>query len=80
MPRKKEATFEESLSRLRGIVEMLEGGEMPLKETFEAYEEGIALAQNLEKMLLEGEKRIEQMTQKGTTQDITGEVAEAKEV
>ena len=79
MPRKKEPTFEEKLSRLRGIVEALESGEMALKETFEAYEEGVNIAKELEKMLLEGERRIEQMTAQGSTQDITGEIAEAKE-
>jgi len=79
MPRKKEQTFEEKLSRLRALVETLENGNMPLKETFDAYEEGVALSKELETMLLEGEKRIEQMLAGGNTQDISGDIAEAKE-
>jgi len=79
MPRKKEATFEEKLGRLREIVQTLESGEMPLKETFVAYEEGVALSKELEQMLLEGERRIEQMMSSGNKQDITGEIVQTRE-
>ncbi len=78
MPRKKEPTFEENLEKLRALVETLESGDLALKETFEAYEEGRKLAAELEKMLTEGEKRIE-LLRGAQMQDITGDVAEAKE-
>ena len=79
MARKKEPTFEESMNRLREIVQMLEQGTLPLKETIEAYEEGRGLAKTLEKMLLDGEKRIEMMNAEAEIQDITDEMPEAKE-
>lgn len=79
MPRKKEPTFEENLDRLRELVDLLESGAMPLKETFTAYEEGRKIAVELEKMLLEGEKRIMMMDRDGSAADITDEIAEAKE-
>lgn len=79
MPRKKEPTFEENMIRLRELVETLESGALPLKETFAAYEEGQKLAKELEKMLLDGEKRIEMMRADGSKEDISGEIAEAKE-
>lgn len=78
MAKKKEQTFEEGLKRLRELVELLESGNLPLKETFAAYEEGRTLTKELEKMLLEGEKRIEQMDADGNLQDITNDVDEAK--
>lgn len=79
MPRKKEPTFEEKLGRLRELVELLEDAQMPLKETFAAYEEGVQLLGELEKMLLEGERRIEEMSKDGLKTDITGDVARTKE-
>ena len=79
MPKKKEPTFEENLDRLRELVDLLESGAMPLKETFTAEEEGRKIAVELEKMLLEGEKRIMMMDRDGSAADITEEIAEAKE-
>jgi len=71
--------FEENMNRLRELVQTLEEGALPLKETFEAYEEGKTLAKALEKMLLDGERRIEQMNADGTAQDLTDDMPEAKE-
>lgn len=77
--KKREPTFEEGLERLKALVMSLESGQTPLKETFEAYEEGRKLLAALEKQLLEGEKRILSLEEGGATQDITGEIAEAKD-
>lgn len=46
MSTKKKASpsFEESLRRLETIVEQLEGGDVPLDEALQLYEEGIALS------------------------------------
>ena len=35
--------FEEILGRLRGLVERLEGGNLPLEESLRAFEEGMEL-------------------------------------
>ena len=77
--RKKELSFEESMDRLKAIVEALESGRLPLKDTFEAYEEGQTLVKRMEALLAEGEKRILLLKENGTSSDITEQIAEAKE-
>jgi exodeoxyribonuclease VII small subunit len=42
-PKDKE-TFEKRLERLRGIVDALERGELPLEKSLALYKEGLALA------------------------------------
>ncbi|MEF9972656.1 MAG: exodeoxyribonuclease VII small subunit [Clostridia bacterium] len=58
---KKKQTFEEGLSELEQLVERLEAGELPLDQSFKAYEQGIALSKMLEKTLDDGEKRIAEL-------------------
>ena len=41
---KEKMSFEKRLERLRGIVEALERGELPLEESLALYKEGLALA------------------------------------
>jgi len=41
---KEKVSFEKRLERLRGIVEALERGELPLEESLALYKEGLALA------------------------------------
>jgi len=51
-------TFEQGMTELQALVEELEGGELALEESFQAYERGMKLAASLKKQLAEGEARI----------------------
>lgn len=51
--------FEERLKRLEGLGEKIRKPEIPLDEALQAFEEGIKLAQTLEKDLEKVETRIE---------------------
>jgi exodeoxyribonuclease VII small subunit len=51
--------FEEILSRLRGLVERLEGGNLPLEESLRAFEEGMELCRRGTTILDGAEKKVE---------------------
>ncbi len=71
---KKNMTFEAGMEELEALVQALEAGEMPLEESFAAYERGMELYRALEKKLDEGDARIRELTRAGE-KDITEEVA-----
>jgi exodeoxyribonuclease VII small subunit len=48
---KEKASFEKRLERLKGVVEALERGELPLEEALALYKEGLALAGDLGRQL-----------------------------
>ena len=52
------AEFEKNVEELEGIIEKLNGGELPLKESIALYEKGMKLAKAMEKQLEETEKNI----------------------
>jgi len=54
--------FEDALSKLEGIVEKLENGDLSLEESLEAFEEGIKLSRICSKRLNEAERKIEILT------------------
>lgn len=54
-----ETTFEEAVERLETLVEAMEGGQLPLEEMLERYEEGTRLVQLCTEKLAAAEKRIE---------------------
>ncbi|MFZ5892439.1 MAG: exodeoxyribonuclease VII small subunit [Myxococcota bacterium] len=54
-------TFEASLDRLSAIVERLEGGELPLEESLQLFEEGVRLARAAQSCLDLAEKRVEEL-------------------
>ncbi len=54
-----EMKFEDLLSKLQSIVEMLEKGDLSLEESLSAYEEGIKLSRLCLKQLDSAERRIE---------------------
>ncbi len=54
-------SFEEGMQQLEALTERLSGGELTLDETMKAYEEGVKLADQLEKELAKYRKRIEQI-------------------
>ncbi len=51
-------SFEHSLKKLEEIVQTLEGGEIPLDETLEKFEEGMKLVQFCHGKLNEAEKKL----------------------
>lgn len=53
------ARFEEILGRLRGLVERLEGGNLPLEESLRAFEEGMELCRRGTAILDGAEKKVE---------------------
>lgn len=53
------ARFEEILSRLRGLVERLEGGNLPLEDSLRAFEEGMELCRRGTAILDGAEKKVE---------------------
>ncbi len=56
-------TFEQAITELTGIVEKIELGEIPLQESIEQYEKGMALIKHCRSILEKAEKKIEQITQ-----------------
>ena len=65
MPRKsakKEVTFEKSLKRLEEIVDTLEGGDVPLSDAVNLYEEGIKLSKDCLKQLNDVEVKLKKIT------------------
>ena len=55
---KKQASFEEKLMELEGLVRKMEGGSLPLSEALAAYEAGMKLSKQLTEELSAAEKRM----------------------
>jgi exodeoxyribonuclease VII small subunit len=53
--------FEDLLGRLRGLVERLEGGNLPLEESLKAFEEGMELCKRGASILDGAEKKVEML-------------------
>ena len=51
-------TFEQSLSRLEQIVQIMESGKITLDESLNLFQEGTALIRSCEKLLDEAELRV----------------------
>ena len=64
---KKKLTFEVGMAELEAIVQSLESGQMPLEESFKAYERAVEIRDALGKLLDEGDRRIRVLTQGGET-------------
>ena len=57
MTEKEELSFEEALSELEAIVSQLQNGDIPLKESMEAFQKGIQLSNYCSQTLEQAEKR-----------------------
>ena len=53
------------MQELEEIVRTLEQGQMPLEESFKAFERATVLQKSLQEMLDEGDRRIRVLTQTG---------------
>ena len=54
-------SFEQSIARLGEIVELLEGGELPLEDSLRRFEEGVRIARRAQAVLDAAEQRVEQL-------------------
>lgn len=55
-------SFEQAIERLTEIVEKIENGQVSLAESLEQYEKGMAMIKHCRGILLDAEKRIEQIS------------------
>ena len=62
---KKKITFETGMAELEALVQGLESGQMSLEDSFKAYERAIALKNELNALLDEGDRRIRVLTEAG---------------
>jgi exodeoxyribonuclease VII small subunit len=54
-------SFEDAITRLSGIVEQLERGDLPLGESVKLFEEGVSLVRTSQQELDTAERRIEEL-------------------
>ena len=59
------AGFEAQLASLERIVRELEGGELPLEQSLELFEQGVKLSRECQERLNEAERRIEVLLRGG---------------
>jgi exodeoxyribonuclease VII small subunit len=55
-------SFEEAIKELTGIVGKIEQGQIPLQDSLEQYEKGMALIKHCRTILQKAEKRIEKIS------------------
>lgn len=55
-------TFEQAIQQLKGIVDRIEQGQIPLQDSLEQYEKGMALIKHCRDILQRAEKRIERIS------------------
>ncbi len=58
-----ELSFEESIKELTNIVGKIEQGQIPLQDSLEQYEKGMALIKQCRTILEKAEKRIEKISE-----------------
>ena len=54
-------SFEDSIRRLKDIVDSIEQGEIPLEDSLQQYEQGMGLIKHCRGILQQAEKRIEKI-------------------
>ena len=59
-------SFEQAIENLTGIVDKIETGQVPLAESLQQYEKGMAMIKHCRGILLDAEKRIEQIAENDT--------------
>lgn len=79
MAKKKTAIdFEKSLQTLEQLVESMEGGDMTLEKSLEAFEQGIKLTKECQQALREAEQKVEiLLSQNGEEQLVPFEEGDA---
>ncbi len=62
-------SFEEAIKELGNIVGKIEQGQIPLQNSLQQYERGMALIKQCRTILQKAEKRIEKITKEETSED-----------
>jgi len=62
-------SFEEAIKELTGIVGKIEQGQIPLQDSLEQYETGMALIKHCRGILQKAEKRIEKISKQENSED-----------
>jgi len=62
-------SFEESIKELTNIVSKIEQGQIPLQDSLQQYEKGMALIKHCRTILNKAEKRIEKITREEASED-----------
>jgi exodeoxyribonuclease VII small subunit len=62
-------TFEQAIKQLTGIVGKIERGEIPLQDSLNQYEKGMALIKHCKDILQKAEKRIEKISEEKQPED-----------
>ena len=68
-----ELSFEESIKELTNIVGKIEQGQIPLQDSLEQYEKGMALIKQCRTILEKAEKRIEKISEQQSKSQETNE-------
>lgn len=70
MATKKKLNFEEQLNALEKLITNMENGEMPLEDSLRAYEEGMKMAEQLEKELQNATQRLTVLRKNAAGEDV----------
>jgi exodeoxyribonuclease VII small subunit len=62
-------SFEDSIKELTNIVGKIEQGQIPLQDSLQQYEKGMALIKHCRRILNKAEKRIEKITREEASED-----------
>lgn len=71
--------FEDAIKQLRAIVDKIEQGQIPLQDSLEQYEQGMALIQHCRRILQKAERRIEKISKTGDGEPASGPEATEQE-
>ncbi len=64
MAAKKSYPFEESLTKLEGLVEKMESGDLTLEDSLKTFEEGIKLTRECQEALKQAEQKVNLLIEK----------------
>lgn len=64
-------TFEEAYAQLESVITALEGGDVPLDEAVQLYEQGRKLSARCQSLLDDAELRISRLADDGSTTPLT---------
>ncbi|ACE84992.1 exodeoxyribonuclease VII small subunit [Cellvibrio japonicus] len=71
-PKKKPIDFEQSLNALEALVNRMEQGDMPLEESLQAFESGIALTRECQARLAAAELQVTKLIEEQGNISLTG--------
>lgn len=66
-------TFEQAIHQLKDIVGRIEQGEIPLQDSLDQYEKGMALIKHCRDILQKAEKRIEKISKEESPESEKGQ-------